>query len=131
MKVIVVEDDEALLEVISECITLHFPETEVVLFKNADDAWQHIANAGGEIKLIISDINMPGKMNGLDLLREVKKIRSEIFFVSSSGLKRNLVAAKALGANEILQKPFSFLNIQEIIKKSGGGTAFETTPGPC
>ena len=94
-----------------------FPGAEVVLFENADKAWQHIAGFAGKIDLIFSDIDMPGKMNGLGLLREVKKILPGVAFISSSGKHEMLTIAEGLGADEILPKPFFPSKIKEIIER--------------
>ena len=59
--------------------------------------------------VILSDINMPG-MDGLSLLREVKKVRPEIpvMMVTAYGDDERRRRATELGAAEFLTKPVDF-----------------------
>ena len=68
-----------------------------------------------QLIVILSDINMPG-MDGLSLLREVKKSRPEmpVMMVTAYGDDERRHRAQELGAAEFLNKPvdFDFLKTQ-------------------
>ena len=76
-----------------------------------------------EIKLVISDINMPG-LSGFELLKEVKAIQSNlpVFMSSAYTDTERQSLAKELGADDYITKPVDFNALKEkinsILKKS-------------
>jgi DNA-binding NtrC family response regulator len=71
---------------------------------------------GGEIILLVSDINIPG-MSGLDLLPIVKTRRPDlaVFMISAYGDADRVATALARGANEFLTKPVDFPKLKQDI----------------
>lgn len=69
-----------------------------------------------EIKLIISDWNMPN-MSGLDLLKAVRsdeKLKTIPFLmVTAEGKKENVLEAAKAGVSNYIVKPFATDNLQE------------------
>ena len=57
--------------------------------------------------LVIMDIKMP-QMNGLDALRDIRRVSSRVRILMITGYESSDVAAQAvrLGANDYLTKPF-------------------------
>lgn len=77
-----------------------------------------------EVDLIITDIYMPPP-DGLDVLRQARTWRVKIPFIAMSGRPAPLnlfVAARALGAQLTLQKPFSAEQFQAAVDKVLGAT---------
>jgi len=77
---------------------------------SAEEALQMLADGIRPRPIVIlSDINMPG-MDGLSLLREVKKVRPEIpvMMVTAYGDDERRRRATELGAAEFLTKPVDF-----------------------
>ena len=70
----------------------------------------------GDIKLVLSDINMP-VMDGLSLLEELKKIRVDlpVFMVSAYETGEYINVAKKLGADYFISKPVNFKKLRELI----------------
>lgn len=62
---------------------------------------------GDPIDAVLSDINMP-KLNGLDLLAEVRKagLETPFVFLTGYGDKEKAVRALRLGALDFLEKPY-------------------------
>jgi len=88
---------------------LHFADS-------AEEALQMLADGiRPQLIVILSDINMPG-MDGLSLLREVKKLRPEIpvMMVTAYGDDERRRRASEYGATEFLTKPvdFAYLKVQ-------------------
>jgi CheY-like chemotaxis protein len=77
---------------------------------SAEEALQMLADGiRPQLIVILSDINMPG-MDGLGLLREVKKSRPEIpvMMVTAYGDDERRRRASEYGAAEFLTKPVDF-----------------------
>ena len=72
--------------------------------------------AGEEIILLVSDINMPG-MSGLELLPIVKTRRPDlpVFMISAYGDADTVTTARERGANEFLAKPVDFAKLRRDI----------------
>lgn len=67
--VLVVEDEVLIRALLAE--TLRGQGLTVVEAMNADEAWTYL-ESGGVVDLLLSDIRMPGSMNGVELARRVR-----------------------------------------------------------
>jgi YesN/AraC family two-component response regulator len=113
VKLVVVEDEPLQGEIVQETLEF-FLNRKVLLFDNADTAWQHIQN--NPVDIVISDVDMPG-MNGLQLLKEVRENFPDIVCVMMSGGVRNMRPALELGAKHFLLKPFNVDDFIRIVEK--------------
>ena len=84
-------------------------------------------HSGGDIILLVSDINRPG-MSGLDLLPVVKERRPDLpeFMISTYGDPKTAAAAMERGADEFLAKPVDFIQLEQdivaVMAEPGGKT---------
>ena len=71
------------------------------------------------VNLVTLDLNMPG-LTGIDVLKEMKKIKPEVEVVIITALAtlRNAQQAIQYGAGDILSKPFHVSEVINVIKKS-------------
>ncbi len=77
------------------------------------------ANILGGIDCVLTDIEMPGGMSGLDLLSQASKNAPECPILVMSGRGDTFRAsAYALGARDYLMKPFSAAELIEAIHKA-------------
>jgi CheY-like chemotaxis protein len=77
---------------------------------NADEALKYIFLLNPfDVVLVLSDINMPG-MNGLDLLKEIKKIfpSMKVIMVTAYDNESNYNLAMQNGADGFMAKPVDF-----------------------
>jgi len=91
---------------------LHFADS-------TEEALQMLADGiRPQLIVILSDINMPG-MDGLSLLREVKKSRPEmpVMMVTAYGDDERRRRARELGAAEFLTKPVDFDLLKEQLRR--------------
>jgi CheY-like chemotaxis protein len=114
MAQILVVDDEAQIRKLIRLV-LQQENHMVAEASNGKKAIQHIQDA--EINLIIADIVMPD-MDGLELIREIRKIHPEIKILAISGAGRGgpelyLKLAEHIGADAVLQKPFTPQQLSE------------------
>lgn len=101
--VYIVDDESEILE-----LTQDFLESENYRVKTFISAKELLVSLKSEVPdLIISDIKMP-EMNGIELLREVNKIKPHLPVIVVSGYvtKDACLDAMACGVSGVLEKPF-------------------------
>lgn len=101
--ILVVEDEFLVRMMISDC--LRDAGFNVIEAFNADEAMQ-ILHSNVSIGLVISDVRMPGSMDGMELMRCAQGRFPSLPFIITSG---HLMAQDALaqGASKFLGKPYS------------------------
>jgi len=119
MKILVVDDDRDLLELVaftlaqSGFLTLKAPDGEAALRIFADESPD----------LLILDINMPGR-TGFQVCEEVRrKSRVPVMMLTVRGAEEDLVRALELGADDYLNKPFSprtlLARVKALLRRAG------------
>jgi FixJ family two-component response regulator len=103
-RVLIVDDDLALLQALPEALRLRMGEVIVDTADSAAAALDRIA--GHDYDAIVSDIKMPG-MDGLALLAEIRARRPETPTLLITGHGEYSLAIEALrgGAYDLIQKP--------------------------
>jgi len=101
-KAVLVVEDEPIIRFDTAC-TLEAAGFKVVEAEDADEALEQIRH-NPDIGLIITDINMPGQMDGLDLARRVRELWPRIRVVIASGQGMLVKEVAALGL-PFLHKP--------------------------
>ena len=93
------------------------PIYEIYTATNGDEALQVIQNEN--IDLVTLDLRMPG-LSGIDVLREIKKIKAdvEVIVITGYGTLTNAQEAIRYGAGDFISKPFNVADIIAIISKS-------------
>jgi len=93
------------------------PIYEIYTATNGGEALQVIQNEN--IDLVTLDLRMPG-LSGIDVLREIKKIRAdvEVIVITGYGTLTNAQEAIRYGAGDFISKPFNVADIIAIISKS-------------
>ncbi len=118
MKILVIDDDIQVNKLVYSMLTID--GNEVYQAYNGDDGLKKLLEIPG-IELIITDIIMPEK-EGIEIIREVKKKYPHMKIIAISGGGRigahsYLNLAKSLGADQILEKPFSKTDLVNLIQK--------------
>jgi DNA-binding NtrC family response regulator len=93
------------------------PIYEIYTATNGDEALQVIQNEN--IDLVTLDLRMPG-LSGIEVLREIKKVRAdvEVIVITGYGTLTNAQEAIRYGAGDFISKPFNVADIIAIISKS-------------
>lgn len=117
--VLIVEDDLSLAENLK--IGLEQENFEIFVAQNRDEAIKLFLEK--KPMIVLSDINLSYKENGLDVLAELKMQSSVIStFVVMTGQMFDssyIKTAMKLGSVEYLYKPFSLKDLQNIMFKAG------------
>ena len=110
-RILIVDDEPLIAEVLSE----HFKASyEIETATNGTDALAAVLRNRPDLMLL--DINMP-RMNGVEVLKDVKKIDESIPVVMVTANEQVSVAADALksGAFGYVPKPFDFRYLDHIV----------------
>lgn len=114
-RILVADDEEHISGLISDC--LNAEGYEVVTADNGQLAYHMLKDS--HFDLLITDIIMP-EMDGLELIKQVKKLRQEIKIIamSAGGNKFTtdvyLDPAQTFGADQRINKPF---DLDELVAK--------------
>jgi two-component system, NtrC family, nitrogen regulation response regulator NtrX len=103
-KILIIEDESAIRRVLSRILTEENDSYEVEEAEDGVSGYEKIKN--NDYDLVICDIKMP-KMDGVELLEEVKKIKAEIpiVMISGHGDMETAIQAMRLGAFDYISKP--------------------------
>lgn len=111
-RILIVDDEENILNFLHRLLSKRY---EVLLSKSAKEAIYTIKKE--KIDLVITDLNMP-EMNGIDLLRHLKRIdfRAGVVIITGYGNIDSYLESKDLGTYEYLNKPFDNEILLRIIR---------------
>jgi CheY-like chemotaxis protein len=104
LTILVVEDEGELRTLLSEILL--DAGYNVISVRTADDALP-IIQSERPIDLLFTDIVMPGRMNGLDLAREAKRLRPELRIIYTTAYADpELFRREGIEPKAILPKPY-------------------------
>ena len=102
-KILLIDDDEELCELVSEYLTVEGFEVEAT--HDGESGLQKVSN--GDYELAILDVMLP-KMNGFDVLRELRKTSTiPILMLTARGDDMERIVGLEIGADDYLPKPFN------------------------
>lgn len=115
MKILIVEDEQGLREVIRESL-----EKEKYIVETAHDYISGIEKIGTyDYDCVLIDIMLPNG-SGLDLVRELKKLNKKeaVIIISAKDSVDDKVSGLDLGADDYLAKPFHLAELHARIKSA-------------
>jgi DNA-binding response OmpR family regulator len=112
--VLIVDDEKNIRLTLSQ--TLETLEVETDTAADGEEALAKLKEK--EFGLILLDLKMPG-MDGMEVLRQVSKIRPDIriIILTAYGTVELAVEAMKLGAADFIQKPFTPEEIRELVSR--------------
>lgn len=119
-RVLIIDDDEELCELVAEYLAVEGFETESV-----HDGQSGLENASnGDYDLAILDVMLP-KMNGFDVLRNLRERSSiPVLMLTARGDDMERIVGLEIGADDYLPKPFNprelVARIRAILRRSVG-----------
>jgi two-component system copper resistance phosphate regulon response regulator CusR len=113
MKILVVEDEQKVAEVLKRGLTEEGYQVEIA----AEGMTGLQLAQSGEFDLIILDINLP-LMNGLDLCKKLRENDelTPVLILTALGMSDDIVTGLEAGADDYLAKPFRFNELYARIK---------------
>jgi CheY-like chemotaxis protein len=108
MKILVVDDDDLIRELLVEILSAHGYE-HIVQADSGEDALRKIQAAGEAFDCFMFDIQMPG-MDGIDLCREVRGMtpykQTPVVMITAMNNRDYIDRAFSAGATDYVTKPF-------------------------
>lgn len=116
-RILIVEDEKTLALTLYEVLFTASGDFEVVVCDKAEDALKKMEEK--EFDLLITDLKLPGSINGLDLIRRVNEMALKIpkILMTAYGTEEVREEAKRLGVKAYFEKPFSLLEFINKIKE--------------
>ncbi|MEO0230969.1 MAG: response regulator [candidate division WOR-3 bacterium] len=116
-RILIVEDEKTLALTLYEVLFTASGDFEVVVCDKGEDALKKIEEK--EFDLLITDLKLPGTVDGLDLIRRVNKMSLKIptILMTAYGTEEVREEAKKLGVKAYFEKPFSLLEFINKIKE--------------
>lgn len=123
---IIVIDDEELTQELIRHMLRELEIGEIAIFSSCSKALSRIKKNGEHFDLIISDWEVPG-LNGLDFLKEFRKIQKETPFlmVTGNASKELVVNAMKAGVTAFIAKPFTANSLLQKVTKLTGAKMLE------
>lgn len=127
-RVLIIDDDEELCELVSEYLTVEGFETTCV-----HDGESGLKRAGsGDFDLAILDVMLP-KMNGFDVLRKLREDSEvPVLMLTARGDDMERIVGLEIGADDYLPKPFNprelVARLRAILRRASSEEVDETGP---
>jgi DNA-binding response OmpR family regulator len=121
--ILVVDDEEFLLEYVR--IVLSRSGFKVLTAQTGEAAWHQILHSQNEIRLVLTDIVMPGSFDGFELGDRVRRRHLDIpvVFMTGATLGEHPSADALASERLLLQKPFDPEQLLAIVRENLDGAS--------
>ena len=112
-KMLIVDDEIEILDIFIENFINDGYEVDTSTF--AEETISKVKN--NKYDLMLVDLVLPGRMNGLDLIQKIRNLLPNIFIIATSGFSGKEMTERVIhaGANSFISKPFEYQDINKII----------------
>lgn len=115
LKILIVEDDENLRESMATMLGMLFPG-KVLTAEDGQRALRLIKDHYNNVRIVITDINMPGGMDGITMLEKLRDEHNDSLKIVISGYLKNFENERlSVICNHIFEKPVDLKTITNII----------------
>lgn len=116
--ILVVDDDETITQIMSQVLVTH--HYAAITAHNADEAWRLWRRHRDHIRLVITDINMPGGANGVELAQAIQQDSPETPVIYTSGQRATAAHSKLKAGVNYLPKPFGMNDMLHVVQLNLG-----------
>ena len=104
MKVLIIEDSPEVVEAVSLCLQLRWPESEILVSAEGNRAIEMLK--GNHFDILVLDINLPD-IDGFKVLQEVRTSSSvPVIILTVRGKEEDQTRGLEMGADDYIVKPF-------------------------
>jgi CheY-like chemotaxis protein len=111
---LLVEDEFLLCDMIAEALAEH--GFEVYAVANAKDALRHLT-CGSPCDILLTDINLPGSIDGAALARIARELRPNLPVVYASGRYSKIDELDAVAGAVFVPKPYNPYKLCEMLSE--------------
>jgi CheY-like chemotaxis protein len=116
-KVLLVDDDPLVLEVIRAC--LQRAQFEIYVARDGQEGLRLYQKHAHELALIISDVTMP-RLNGIDMVQQIRRMNPAMRVILVSGdahaTRQDALAAITPKPPPLIQKPFTLKDLMDVVR---------------
>lgn len=115
-RILLVDDERPALNFLNAIVTKHLPDFEVAgLAEDAQSAMAFLKKRN--VDVLVTDVSMPGDMNGIDLAKAAREKYPELHIVIVSGYAEFEYARSAMqaGVEDYLLKPISISRVRDVL----------------
>jgi len=114
-RILIIDDEQDMRDISSQIFKIEGHTTDTAA--DADDAFFKIKNNKYEFMLV--DLVLPGKMNGLDIIRQVREFLPNVYIIAYSGFSGVDITEKVIraGADNFITKPFRRKELVEMVNQ--------------
>lgn len=132
MKLLIIEDDEAIIEAISLAFQIRWPEAHIVSTHSGRRGIELVEEEMPDV--IILDLGLPD-INGFDVLKNIRQFsKIPILIVTARGDESDIIKGLEWGADDYITKPFRQLELLARVKahtRRQTQSAKQVTVGKC
>jgi DNA-binding response OmpR family regulator len=130
LKVLIIDDSPEVVEAVSLCLQLRWPETEIVVSAEGTRGIEMMRS--GNFDILILDINLPD-IDGFMVLQEVRSFSGvPIIILTVRGKEDDEVRALETGADDYIVKPFRprdmVARVNAVLRRYTAGTVGKEKP---
>lgn len=117
-EILIADDEISICQSLKEVISSHFGY-KVDTAEDGLVALEKIKQNGSRFGIVLTDLKMPN-MNGLELIREAKKLDEDLVFIIITGYatKDNAISALKEGAYDFVHKPFNIDEMRAVLNRA-------------
>ncbi len=119
-KVLIMDDEESILSVAGEMLRYLGYEVETSLSGTKTlEKYKKAKESGKPFDIVITDLTIPGDIGGIEVLKRLKKMDSEVKVIVSSGYSNDPAIAnfKSYGFSDYIAKPYRMIDMSQTLQK--------------
>jgi PAS domain S-box-containing protein len=131
-RILVLDDEEAICSLVSMALdSMGFDVTEALSVAPALQACEDAVREGRPYDLVISDLSLPGEIDGIDAVNRLRSIHPKIQAIVSTGYSSHPIMGdcKRHGFAAAIAKPYDLGKLSRVVREvlgSGSASLFKT-----
>jgi len=114
-RILIVDDEEEMRDISSQIFKLEGHEVDTAA--DGDDAIYKVKH--NKYDLLLVDLVLPGRLNGLDIIRKIRAILPNVYIIAYSGFSGIDITEKVIraGADNFITKPFRRQELVDMVNQ--------------
>ncbi len=109
MKTLIIDDDPDILEAVSLCFEIRWPDTTVITASDGGGGLKQFRDQGADI--VILDLGLPD-IDGLEVCRQIREMSEvPIIILSVRDQRKDVIRGLEMGADDYMTKPFDQMEL--------------------